>query len=70
MHIFLKALTQFLTVAKKAKKKNQKKTLELKGEGSRKQYYTAIYILFLTSHMLCGPLSILFQKGYWNSQKS
>lgn len=67
MHIFLKALTQFLTVAKKEKKK---KILELKGEGSRKQYYTAIYILFLTSHMLCGPLSILFQKGYWNSQKS
>lgn len=69
MHIFLKALTQFLTEAKKAKKKQQK-NLELKGEGSRKQYYTAIYILFLTSHMLCGPLSILFQKGYWNSQKS
>lgn len=67
MHIFLKALTQFLTVAKKEKKK---KILELKGEGSRKQSYTAIYILFLTSHMLCGPLSILFQKGYWNSQKS
>lgn len=47
MHAFLRALTQFSIAAKKANK-----NLELKGKGSRKQYYCRIHPFPYISHVV------------------